>query len=667
MRTTSLTRISERSGVRTLQRCSVQSLNPLNELKRYNGARSARLAPSARFNVSTFLTLLTVLTFSTLPTPAALLQTQTFRLNPGWNSIFLELQPTNNTPTSVLGNLPVQSLWTYADRSSGVEFIQNPNEPIANRSQWLLFLPTNRVESFQNSLHRLVGNRAYLVELAGTAPATLNVTGIPSLRPVEWATDGYTLRGLPVDAAKPPSFAAFFGGSPAHYDRALRRLQPMYRLGADGRWVLADAEDKIAPGEAYWIFSKNASDYSGPVELRLPSGDTLDFGATTEAIRLEIKNNSFVTNQVRLAELGNSVTAPLRYATFDRVNGSDWLPMFTTNAPVFTITLAPQQTRELRLTVERTRVPPSGYASVLALTDSQGLRRLIPVQARLTQAAAVALQSAATSSSGVVRKSSLPGAGTSAAISAAGLAGLWFGSATINGVSEVHSGTLATNATKGVTRSGVNPLATRTANDFTLRLIVHVDTNGTARLLKDVIQMRTLPSYTNALDGRRVVSNPGRIVLVTDERLIPTLAGTDLRGGQPVARRLSSADFDFPAAPESNYVRFDGTFGLGSTVAARLVLGADFPTNPFKHKYHPDHDNLTANYRDFQAEAYGIDREVRLTLSEAPTDGKANPAYGYSQLEGQYSETVKGLHRQAIEVGGSFTLRRLSDVGVLNK
>ncbi len=611
------------------------------------------------------LTLIALLTFVSWSCHATTLVTQSFRLNPGWNSIYLEVQPTNNTAIAVLGNLPVQSLWTYADRSSGVEFIQNPNEPIANRSQWLMFLPTNRVESFQNSLHRLVGNRAYLVELAGTTPATLNVTGVPSLRAVEWATDRYTLRGLPVDPVRPPSFAAFFDGSAAHYDRGLRRLQPVYRLGADGRWVLADVDDKIAPGEAYWIFSKNSSVYSGPVELRLPSGDTLDFGATTESIRLEIRNTSSVTNQVRLADLGNPVTAPLRYAIFDRIRGGDWLPLFSTNAPVFTVTLAPRQTLDLRLTVERTRVGANGYSSVLALTDSQGSRRLIPVLAQLTQAAAVALQSAEASSGGGVRKSSAPGATTG--IGAAGMAGLWFGSATINGVSEAHSGTLATNATKGVTRSGLSSSPTRTASEFTLRLIVHVDTNGTARLLKDVIQMRTLPTYTNGLDGRRVVSDPGRIVLVTDERLIPTLAGTDLRGGQPVARRLSSADFDFPGAPERNYVQFTGSFTLGRSVTAQLRLDPNFATNPFKHKYHPDHDNLTANYRDFQEEAYGIDRQVRLSLAEGPTDGKANPAYGYSQLEGQYYETVRGLHQQPIESSGSFILRRLSDVGVLNK
>ncbi|MBI2947475.1 MAG: hypothetical protein HYY23_07505 [Verrucomicrobia bacterium] len=622
--------------------------------------------PYSPFSISSLLTLLTLFTFlttSTCTSYAASLQTQTFNLHPGWNAIYLEVHPTNEAPSAVFGAVALQSLWTYAASGSTVEFIQNPNEPMANRSQWLMFVPTNRVESFQNSLQRVQGNRAYLVELTGTAPATLTITGTPSLRPVQWTTDGYTLRGLPVDPIRTPSFATFFSGSPAHYDSALRRLKPVYRLNATGQWTPVDADDKIAAGEAYWIFIQGASEFPGPVRIEVPLGDAVDFGTTTESITVRLANLSETNRTVRIEETGDPALNPLSYAAFDRFAGQQWRPLITTNSRAYIATLAPRQSHNLRLTVRRTELGDGGYSSALMISDGQGWRRFIPVVAQRLPTEAVALASASPSAGGLVRKSTLPGVTQVGA----NLAGLWFGSAVVTNVSEAHSGTLVTNRTQGVERLFIDRTPTPTASEFTLRLIVHVGTNGTARLLKEVIQMRTLPTYTNNAQGIRFVADPGHAVLVTDERLIPSLGGTALRAGQTVARRLSTADFDFPGAPEHNYIDFTGTFGLGRTVSAGITIDPSFPTNPFKHRYHPDHDNLTADFKQFKAEAYSIDRQLELAVASGPISGKTDPAYGYSRVEGEYRETVKGLHREPIMAAGSFSLRRISDVGVLNR
>ena len=665
---------SDRRGAGRDTRGRVCSPIP-TEYSRLRNSRSAFQPFPRNFKFSIFhfpfsiLCLAAVVLLFALSAQAATLQTQTFRLNPGWNAIYLEVQPAANSPGVVFRNVPLQSLWTYAASGSTVEFIQNPNEPMANRSQWLMFVPTNRVESFQNSLFAVQGHRAYLVEVNGTAPVTLTVTGQPSLRPVPWTTDGYTLRGLPVDPAKPPSFAVFFSGSAAHYDSALRRLQPVYRLNATGQWTRVDADDTIISGEACWVLTRGSSDYPGPLQIDLPAGDAIDFGSTVPSITLRLVNRSPVPRQVSIGDLGDPASNPLSYSNFDRIRGDLWEPLLSTNAPVWRLQLAPQQARDLRLSVRRSELTPTGYSSVLVIGDGQGLRRWVPVRAGLSTNVAVALQAAARAAGGAARKATIPGAagpGEAAPRPPASFAGLWFGSATVTNVSEVHSGTLQTNATQGVTRSGVNPSATPTASQFTLRLIVHVDTNGTARLLKEVLQMTTLPTYTNALDGKRVVADPGHVVLVTDERLIPNLGGTALRGGQPVARRLSTAHCDFPGAPDKNYAEFQGHFEFGSSVATVIQLGPNSPTNPFRHMYHPDHDNLTADYKNFAAEAYSISRRIVLWLRSAPLDGKADPAYGTERMEGEYQETVTGLHREPIEAQGGFVLRRISDIGVLN-
>ena len=39
--------------------------------------------------------------------------TQTFVLQPGWNSVFLEVRPEDNSAEAVFGGLPLASAWTW--------------------------------------------------------------------------------------------------------------------------------------------------------------------------------------------------------------------------------------------------------------------------------------------------------------------------------------------------------------------------------------------------------------------------------------------------------------------------------------------------------------------------------------------------------------------------
>ena len=112
---------------------------------------------------------------------------QTFNLRAGWNAIWLEVTPVNDDINIVFQGLPLESVWTFASVVSSVDFIQNADEPVWNRDRWLVHVPLNRVESLNNNLFKVLGNRAYLVKL--TAPATLTVNSEPKLRFPEWAAE----------------------------------------------------------------------------------------------------------------------------------------------------------------------------------------------------------------------------------------------------------------------------------------------------------------------------------------------------------------------------------------------------------------------------------------------------------------------------------------------
>ena len=152
---------------------------------------------------------------------------------------------------------------------------------------------------------------------------------------------------------------------------------------------------------------------------------------------------------------------------------------------------------------------------------------------------------------------------------------------------------------------------------------------------------------------------PGRYVLLTDERLIPQYKGAALRDGEVVGRRLST--------PANNFLPLTGTFAINNTVSGSYTLGANDAVNPFKHKYHPDHDNLDATFTSFRGEAYEFLRSFQMTFTPTNTVGVSQSDYGYTSLSGIYRETVRGLHRTDIVASGPFQLRRVISTPVLNQ
>ena len=217
------------------------------------------------------------LLLAALPAHAAFTMNQTFNLRAGWNAIWLEVEPVNQDINVVFQGIPVESVWTFASVVSSVDFIQDPTETVWNRDRWLMHVPTNRVESLNNNLFKVLGNRAYLVKVS--APATLNVSGEPKLRFPKWAPDAYNFRGFPVDPNALPTFASFFRFSPAHCNIAQQRLQKIYQLNDAGQWTLVNQFDRLKHGEAYWVYTSGVSEFIAPLGVSVDFGNGLEFSA----------------------------------------------------------------------------------------------------------------------------------------------------------------------------------------------------------------------------------------------------------------------------------------------------------------------------------------------------------------------------------------------------
>ena len=104
-----------------------------------------------------------------------------------------------------------------------------------------------------------------------------------------------------------------------------------------------------------------------------------------------------------------------------------------------------------------------------------------------------------------------------------------------------------------------------------------------------------------------------------------------------------------------------GDFGVGSSgLNAEIVLPANHPTNPFRHRRHPDH-----------TVGFDIRRLVSLTFSSSEAPGRAG--YGVDRISGSYGEEIYGLHKPlgpskdiGLRVRGTFKLNRISLIDTLN-
>ena len=593
--------------------------------------------------------------------------TQVLRLVPGWNSIYFDVQSDSNTVPQVMGDLPWSSVWSWRDRNRSVQYVQELSEATPDQTDWLVHYRTNRTESFNNNLSRIQSHRPYLVHIDGSNAVTLSVTGKAAYRPLAWVPDSYNLTGLPVESGA-PNVRMFFQYSAAHYDAAAAQPRAMYELTADGQWHLMTAETALKRNTAYWIYCRGASDFNGGFDLRLPYGTSLNFGADVSLLNVDFVNSRPEPLTVTLSPFGSNTSWPLatRLLNFQGLQYPDLLVPYIFD-------LAGSNTFSLGLVPQRTRVYSDGFAGVLAAHDTRGTLHLVSVEIPRGEAAS-ASPSPAPRGTGPAPSPRATGPSPSSPYT-----GLWMGYATLKAVSELNGlisvtnrvrttntlGEVANIVTLSYTNNPMTPAPTPVDADLDLRLIIHVDASGQARLLSEVFQLWQDGTTTNAPNGLKQDATPGRYVLITDRRLLDSFKGSSLRDGERVGRRLSSAVFAFDG-PDAvlNYVTFTGDFSPGNRVTTSFGLASTGDVNPFRHKYNPHHDNLDASFKVFQEEAYTVTREVTLRFDALPPS--KDPSAARNELAGVYSERVTGLHRKAVATSGDFRIRRLSRIDQLN-
>jgi hypothetical protein len=346
------------------------------------------------------------------------LVTQVLYLRPGWNAIYLTVQPVSNRVAEVFGDAPWTSVWMWRDRENPVQFIEQMTEAAWNEPDWLVNFQTNRTESFQNNLFRLFANQAYLVHLDATNDTYLEITGEPALDVKSWRPDSYNLTGLPIETGREPTAQNYFRYSPAHYDSATGQIKPIYRLEADGHWKLLTNDDLLYAGQAYWFYARGGSTYAGPVEVSLSYGRGLLFTKDVETLRMTLLNRTSAARRLWFSAhplYAGGFPLMVREVTDQGVNFVEMPPAYAVDVPA-------NGRSELILGADRLRTATEGFESVMIVSDDNGLGLQLPVL--------IEHLGAVTESSGRIQPNVM---------------GLWVGQATWDGVSEVNSVTAITN------------------------------------------------------------------------------------------------------------------------------------------------------------------------------------------------------------------------------
>ena len=102
----------------------------------------------------------------------------------------------------------------------------------------------------------------------------------------------------------------------------------------------------------------------------------------------------------------------------------------------------------------------------------------------------------------------------------------------------------------------------------------------------------------------------------------------------------------------------------GPALTATLVLPASHPTNPFRHRRHPDHTR-----------GFDITRKIRIDFDDADPSPNPSAGFGVDRITGVFREEIFGLHKPlgpdvdnpiGLRVEGRFELYRISLIDALD-
>jgi hypothetical protein len=535
-------------------------------------------------------------------------QSVNYSLKGGWNSIYLHGDAGYATPEALLtANPEVLEVWRWNPNPTQVQFTTSPLIPSAGTPEWSTWV---RGDVASTTLSALTGPAAYVVRCSGTVSDNYTLSLKQKAQPPlsTWVRNGANFLGFPSyrNGANFPMMSAYFSTFPV----AVTANTKIYKyVGGDlgignPLQVFSPTFEPVNRNQAYWFEADVVGNFYAPLEITPSISAGLEFGRTGSEVVVRVYNRTSAVVTLTVLPVA-SAAAP---AGQDGITGDVPLTRRFYNT---TTLLWEESPITAGFTV------PLGAASAVELSFG--------VDRSQMSGASGALYASLLSfrDSGNQMEVFLP---VSARVGS--LAGLWVGDALVTNVQSTAPGSPGTT----------------TKQAFPLRYLVHVDDAGTARVLSQVFM------------GRQAAEPHLQGLCSTESGLKADEKAT--------ARRLVAAHMPLDLVLSAG----TGSFELGGTVTRSIAMPFDDKTSPFVHSYHPDHDNKNARFQPVAAgvESYSITRAVSFEFLSTAPSGTSSTGWGSTVMGGIYRETVTGAHKLPLSLSGTFTLRRLSEDGVLN-
>ena len=104
-------------------------------------------------------------------------ESQTLSLKPGWNAIYLEVQPDPNTIAEVFAGIPIRSVWAWNQRFTSAQYVRDPGDLNPEQPEWLTYFPEDDRRAFLTSLFAVYSVSAYLVDRGCDSPVAFTLVG----------------------------------------------------------------------------------------------------------------------------------------------------------------------------------------------------------------------------------------------------------------------------------------------------------------------------------------------------------------------------------------------------------------------------------------------------------------------------------------------------------
>ena len=287
----------------------------------------------------------------------AIERTQEIQLEKGWNAVYLEVDPVvekQNLSAYMMPkgednktvSTPISIIATYYPRSSSVEYIDDPSKSGWKKATWNRWIRDDLEDSFLTNLYDLEANQGYLVK--ADKAFVWKVKGEVRDLKRRWQPNSFNLVGFNV-VSPAPTFYQYFQNN-----LSVKALAegPVYSL-VNGQWKKVNMLDTaIEPNKAYWVYSKNTTEFQGVLDVEEESGSSeLAFLDIVNRKTISLKNSSSQSISVVVSLENNHV--PLSLIGKNNLFETTYTAV---NTHVKTLNIAGNENAKLELAVRRNEI-----------------------------------------------------------------------------------------------------------------------------------------------------------------------------------------------------------------------------------------------------------------------------------------------------------------------